>query len=59
MTEYRCWLCRHHIPLTADCAKRELGEDGYLHFPPDPCFEQVLADSNTVDNSRSSDNVAS
>ena len=37
MNTDNCNTCRHNLP--GDCAKRSIGEDGYLHFPPDGCHE--------------------
>lgn len=31
-----CEGCKHNIP--GDCSARFMGDDGYLHFPPDGCF---------------------
>jgi len=32
-----CEGCKHDSP--GDCQKREMGEDGYLHFPEGDCYE--------------------
>jgi hypothetical protein len=32
-----CTDCKHDIP--GDCAASTLGEDGYLHFPEEPCYQ--------------------
>jgi hypothetical protein len=32
-----CTDCRHDMP--GDCAARSVGEDGYLHFPEEPCYQ--------------------
>ena len=32
-----CTDCRHDIP--ADCAARAVGEDGYLNWPEEPCYQ--------------------
>jgi hypothetical protein len=48
-----CKTCRHNVPETAGCAKREIGEDGYYHFPADGCHEaQLEAEAATLPRNR-------
>lgn len=32
-----CTGCAHDIP--GSCAASTLGEDGYMHFPEEPCYQ--------------------
>lgn len=32
-----CTGCAHDIP--GNCAASAMGEDGYMHFPEEPCFQ--------------------
>jgi hypothetical protein len=32
-----CTGCAHDIP--GNCAASALGEDGYMHFPEEPCYQ--------------------
>jgi hypothetical protein len=41
-----CPSCRHDRP-GANCAKRRMGADGYLHFPPDGCWSPKIKQSIT------------
>lgn len=37
--DHPCTGCMYDMP--GDCATRVPGEDGYLHFPEEPCFTEV------------------
>lgn len=32
-----CTDCRNDIP--GDCAARTVGDDGYMHWPDEPCYQ--------------------
>ena len=34
-----CKGCKYDIP--GDCANRDMGEDGYWHFPEGDCWEEI------------------
>ena len=36
MNDHTCINCRYDLP--GDCGNRYKGNDGYLHFPNDPCY---------------------
>ena len=40
MTDKPCRGCRNHNPVTSDCLLREIGEDGYYHYPDGDCWKE-------------------
>jgi hypothetical protein len=32
-----CTDCKHDIP--GNCAASSMGDDGYMHFPEEPCYQ--------------------